>query len=182
MAPNCQRGLQTIKDCLERSGRKTAHRLWERNGNRYVRLWGGLRLVKERADMPTLEFEGKQFIYTHHLSVPFRELKVDAAKSLPGPGRMPSLDDNLEVLKALRPMSNCCAASKRKAWALPRAGLVRDRGDALSASIMKNNFSESCFLYCPFKFLGMDSFHRRSSNFNCNADGIASMSNTPASS
>lgn len=60
--------------------------------------------------MPTLEFKGKQFVYSHHLSVPFRELKVDAKKSLPAPGRKPSLDDNLiihgdnlEALKALLP-------------------------------------------------------------------------------
>lgn len=60
--------------------------------------------------MPTLEFKGKQFVYSHHLSVPFRELKVDADKSLPAPGQKPSLDDNLiihngnlEVLKALLP-------------------------------------------------------------------------------
>ena len=32
--------------------------------------------------MPTLDFKGKSFIYTHHLSVPFRELVVDAKKSL----------------------------------------------------------------------------------------------------
>jgi len=60
--------------------------------------------------MPTLDFKGKQFIYSHHLSVPFRELKVDAEKSLPAPGEKPSLDDNLiihgdnlEALKALLP-------------------------------------------------------------------------------
>lgn len=60
--------------------------------------------------MPTLEFKGKQFIYSHHLSVPFRELKVDPDRSLPAPGRMASLDDNLiihgdnlEALKALLP-------------------------------------------------------------------------------
>jgi adenine-specific DNA-methyltransferase len=60
--------------------------------------------------MPTLEFKGKQFVYSHHLSVPFRELKVEADKSLPPQGRMPSLDDNLiihgdnlEALKALLP-------------------------------------------------------------------------------
>lgn len=59
--------------------------------------------------MPTLEFKGKPFVYAHHLSVPFRELVIDAAKSLPGPGG-PSLDDNLiihgdnlEALKALLP-------------------------------------------------------------------------------
>lgn len=60
--------------------------------------------------MPTLEFKGKQFVYSHHLSVPFRELKVDTEKSLPADGRPPSLDDNLiihgdnlEALKALLP-------------------------------------------------------------------------------
>lgn len=47
--------------------------------------------------MPTLEFKGKQFIYSHHLSVPFRELQVDAAKSLPAPGQKPALDDNLII-------------------------------------------------------------------------------------
>jgi adenine-specific DNA-methyltransferase len=40
--------------------------------------------------MPTLEFKGKQFIYSHHLSVPFRELRADAGKSLPAPGQTPS--------------------------------------------------------------------------------------------
>jgi len=60
--------------------------------------------------MPTLEFKGKQFVYSHHLSVPFRELKVDTEKSLPPDGQRPSLDDNLiiqgdnlEALKALLP-------------------------------------------------------------------------------
>jgi adenine-specific DNA-methyltransferase len=60
--------------------------------------------------MPTLEFKGKQFVYSHHLSVPFRELKVVPEKSLSAEGRKPSLDDNLiihgdnlEALKALLP-------------------------------------------------------------------------------
>jgi adenine-specific DNA-methyltransferase len=59
--------------------------------------------------VPTLEFKGKPFVYAHHLSVPFRELVVDAGKSLPGDGG-PNLDDNLiihgdnlEALKALLP-------------------------------------------------------------------------------
>src|SRR5215204_1841122 len=59
--------------------------------------------------MPTLDFKGKPFVYSHHLSVPFRELVVDAEKSLPGEGGA-SLDDNLiihgdnlEALKALLP-------------------------------------------------------------------------------
>lgn len=60
--------------------------------------------------MPTLDFKGKQFVHSHHLSVPFRELRVDAKKSLPAKGAKPGLDDNLiihgdnlEALKALLP-------------------------------------------------------------------------------
>lgn len=60
--------------------------------------------------MPTLEFKGKQFVYAHHLSVPFRELQVVPEKSLPATGQQPALDDNLiihgdnlEALKALLP-------------------------------------------------------------------------------
>lgn len=60
--------------------------------------------------MPTLDFKGKPFVYSHHLSVPFRELVVDAKKSLVAKGQEPSLDDNLiihgdnlEALKALLP-------------------------------------------------------------------------------
>ncbi|TGN39791.1 site-specific DNA-methyltransferase [Marinobacter confluentis] len=60
--------------------------------------------------MPTLEFKGKQFVYSHHLGVPFRELKVISDKSFPAKGQEPSLDDNLiihgdnlEALKALLP-------------------------------------------------------------------------------
>jgi adenine-specific DNA-methyltransferase len=59
--------------------------------------------------MPTLEFKGKPFVYSHHLSVPFREFVIDPKKSLPG-GKKASLDDNLiihgdnlEALKALLP-------------------------------------------------------------------------------
>ena len=59
--------------------------------------------------MPTLEFKGKPFVYSHHLSVPFRELRIDGDKSLTGAAG-PSLDDNLiihgdnlEALKALLP-------------------------------------------------------------------------------
>lgn len=60
--------------------------------------------------MPTLDFKGKSFIYTHHLGVPYRELLVVPEKSCPAPGRTPDLDDNLilhgdnlEALKALLP-------------------------------------------------------------------------------
>ena len=60
--------------------------------------------------MPTLDFKGKPFVYSHHLSVPFRELVVDEAKSLSSGDSAPGLDgnlivhgDNLEALKALLP-------------------------------------------------------------------------------
>lgn len=60
--------------------------------------------------MPSLDFKGKQFVHSHHLSVPFRELVVDPKKSLPAKGSKPSLEDNLiihgdnlEALKALMP-------------------------------------------------------------------------------
>jgi adenine-specific DNA-methyltransferase len=61
--------------------------------------------------MPTLDFKGKSFVYTHHLSVPFRELIVDAKKSELPAGAKPSLEDNLIIhgdnlhaLKALLPI------------------------------------------------------------------------------
>jgi len=60
--------------------------------------------------MPTLDFKGKQFVWSHHLSVPFRELRVVGEASLPEKGKAASLDDNLiihgdnlEALKALLP-------------------------------------------------------------------------------
>ncbi len=59
--------------------------------------------------MPTLDFKGKQFIYAHHLAVPFRKPEIDTEKSLIGENP-PSLDDNLIIhgdnlhaLKALLP-------------------------------------------------------------------------------
>ena len=59
--------------------------------------------------MPTLDFKGKPFVYSHHLSVPFRGLEIDDKKSMPG-SKGPSLDDNLIIhgdnlhaLKALLP-------------------------------------------------------------------------------
>jgi hypothetical protein len=61
--------------------------------------------------MPTLDFKGKSFVHAHHLSVPFRELVIDAKKSLPVKGQKPGLEDNLIIhgdnllaLKALLPV------------------------------------------------------------------------------
>lgn len=59
--------------------------------------------------MPSLDFKGKQFVYAHHLSVPFKQLDIAPDKSMPKDGT-PSLDDNLIIhgdnlhaLKALLP-------------------------------------------------------------------------------
>ena len=56
--------------------------------------------------MPTLEFKGKQHIYAHHLSVPYRTLEPDASRSLSPSGDDDNLiihGDNLHALKALLP-------------------------------------------------------------------------------
>lgn len=37
--------------------------------------------------MPTLEFKGKQFVYSHHLGVPFRVLQVVPEQLLPAEGK-----------------------------------------------------------------------------------------------
>jgi adenine-specific DNA-methyltransferase len=60
--------------------------------------------------MPSLDFKGKNYVYSHHLSVPFRDLKIDTKKSKPAKGEKPNMDDNLIIqgdnlhaLKALLP-------------------------------------------------------------------------------
>lgn len=58
--------------------------------------------------MPTLEFKGKPFVYSHHVSVPFRELVPEGGKSVPEgrtelDGNLIIHGDNLEALKALLP-------------------------------------------------------------------------------
>ena len=45
--------------------------------------------------MPSLDFKGKTFVDSHHLTVPLRELVVEEKKSCPPKGKKPSLDDNL---------------------------------------------------------------------------------------
>ena len=35
--------------------------------------------------MPTLEFKGKQHVYAHHLTVPYRPLVPDTGKSVAAP-------------------------------------------------------------------------------------------------
>ena len=56
--------------------------------------------------MPSLEFKGKQHIYAHHLTVPYRQLVPDDGRSLDPAGADDNLivhGDNLEALKALLP-------------------------------------------------------------------------------
>ncbi len=56
--------------------------------------------------MPTLEFKGKQHIYAHHLTVPYRPLKIDESRSCNPTGEDDNLiihGDNLHALKALLP-------------------------------------------------------------------------------
>ena len=56
--------------------------------------------------MPTLEFNGKHHIYTHHLSVPYRPLETDENRSCNPNGKDDNLiihGDNLHALKALLP-------------------------------------------------------------------------------
>ena len=56
--------------------------------------------------MPTLEFKGKQHIYAHHLTVPYRCLLPDKGRSVDPAGVDDNLiihGDNLEALKALLP-------------------------------------------------------------------------------
>ena len=56
--------------------------------------------------MPTFDFKGKQHIYAHHLTVPYRPLVPDAERSLDPDGADDNLiihGDNLHGLKALLP-------------------------------------------------------------------------------
>ncbi|MDE0154196.1 MAG: site-specific DNA-methyltransferase [Gammaproteobacteria bacterium] len=58
--------------------------------------------------MPTLDFKGKQFVYAHQLSVPYRTLEMDRKKSFPAKdapeeGNLIIHGDNLHALKALMP-------------------------------------------------------------------------------
>ncbi len=56
--------------------------------------------------MPEIVFKGKEYVYNHHLSVPYRPLVVDQAKGV-GPGDLSGNliihGDNLHALKALLP-------------------------------------------------------------------------------
>jgi adenine-specific DNA-methyltransferase len=61
--------------------------------------------------MPEFQFKGKEFVFNHHLSVPFRPLMPNKNKSIVGHDKELRLDgnlvihgDNLHALKALLPM------------------------------------------------------------------------------
>ena len=57
--------------------------------------------------MPELQFKGKEFVYNHHLTVPFRPLEMHADKGI-GQARLDGNlivhGDNLHALKALLPI------------------------------------------------------------------------------
>jgi adenine-specific DNA-methyltransferase len=57
--------------------------------------------------VPELQFKGKEFVYNHHLTVPFRPLEMQAEKGIGVPrldGNLIVHGDNLHGLKALLPM------------------------------------------------------------------------------
>ena len=57
--------------------------------------------------MSDLSFKGKEFVYNHHLSVPFRPLIMDSEKGIGEPsldGNLTIQGDNLHALKALIPL------------------------------------------------------------------------------
>ena len=56
--------------------------------------------------MPTLDFKGKQHIYSHHLTAPYRLLESDESRSCNPSGTDDNRiihGDNLHALKALLP-------------------------------------------------------------------------------
>ena len=56
--------------------------------------------------MPELVFKGKEYVYNHHLTVPYRPLEADVTKSIGAPdlgGNLVIHGDNLHALKALLP-------------------------------------------------------------------------------
>jgi adenine-specific DNA-methyltransferase len=56
--------------------------------------------------MPEIVFKGKEYVYNHHLTVPYRPLVADAAKGIGAPdlaGNLVIHGDNLAALKSLLP-------------------------------------------------------------------------------
>ena len=57
--------------------------------------------------MTDLNFKGKEFVFNHHLAVPYRPLKMDEGKGIGAPrldGNLVIHGDNLEALKTLLPL------------------------------------------------------------------------------
>jgi adenine-specific DNA-methyltransferase len=70
---------------------------------RPARVWMGT----DGGDVTELNFKGKEFVYNHHLAVPFRPLEPHAKKSIGAvalDGNLIIHGDNLHALKALLPM------------------------------------------------------------------------------
>ena len=74
---------------------------------RRIRFYAGNRRAGETSHVTELNFKGKEFVYNHHLSVPFRPLVPHPDKGI-GPvaldGNLIIQGDNLHALKALLPM------------------------------------------------------------------------------
>jgi adenine-specific DNA-methyltransferase len=67
--------------------------------------------------MTELNFKGKEFVYNHHLAVPFRPLVPHPKKGI-GPvaldGNLVIHGDNLHALKALLPLYAVAAVTARR--------------------------------------------------------------------
>lgn len=88
--------------------------------------------------MPELQFKGKEFVYNHHLTVPYRPLEMDAAKSI---GK-PNLNGNLIDSEA-----KFVFASNPKAFpdAVPfdmfQGGGLGHRGDDCTFETLRKEFA-----------------------------------------
>ena len=70
-------------------------------------IWFVLNSDLGRIAVTELNFKGKEFVYNHHLAVPFRPLVPDASKGIGDvalDGNLIIHGDNLHALKALLPM------------------------------------------------------------------------------
>ena len=63
--------------------------------------------------MPTLDFKGKQHIYAHHLTVPYRPLVPDSVRSL-GPDIRSTPPPPVHVFAALTTTSSSTATTSTR--------------------------------------------------------------------
>lgn len=95
--------------------------------------------------MPTLEFKGKQHIYAHHLTVPYRPLISDSSRSLNPEEADDNLvihGDNLHALKALLP---CYAGKIKCIYIDPPYNTGNERwvyNDRVNSPLMKEWFEQ----------------------------------------